>query len=190
MKNFKNFKMGSYVVAALFAGLVFFTSCNNDDVVQSDQTTTEARGVLGIKPAVPVTAQPLSCAEDLANDGCNFTSGTGTDFQNQYTMVTLMNSCRTEALPANCGWLNDTQIRTIAVDLNNCCYNGSVLNAQMNGWKQAAINARPASDYIITGYQRVNGFMMNYPYGPYRMEVNVTYRKKSCTFIPIGPIHN
>lgn len=177
-------------MAALFAGLVFFASCNNDDL-ESEKTATEARGNLNVKSVGEATPLPLtlSCAEDLLNDGCNFTTGTGTDAYNQYTMINLMNNCRTETVPAGCT-LGATTSAIIVARLNGCCYNGNVLNTQMDAWKQLAINARPAADYVITGYQLIRYYSVSYY--DYRLDINVTYRKKTCPSpgTPSGPTHS
>ncbi|WP_158629494.1 hypothetical protein [Flavobacterium microcysteis] len=180
MRNFKNFKTAHFFMAALFAGFVFFASCSNDDFVQHDETTKAARNFQNaqdIKSAGNLPAALPGCPENLTNDGCNFTSGSGIDQQNFYTMISLLNNCRTEALPAGCS-LSDTTTRIIVANLNGCCNSASALNAQMNAWKQLAMNVRPGSDYIITGYQLIRYYSVS-SYD-YRLDINVTYRKKTC----------
>jgi hypothetical protein len=175
-----------FFIVALFVGFITLASCEKDEAAtfEKEAVISKSSGPLNFSPAEnSASAASLSCAENLTNDGCNFTSGTGTDMQNQFTMVNLLNGCRTESVPAGCSLTAITATRTINADLSNCCYGPASLNAQMNGWKQLAMNARPASDYIITGYTRINGFMVT-AYGPYRMVISVTYRKKTCRVLP------
>ncbi len=188
MKNFKNFKTGHFFMAALFAGFVFFASCSNDESVQPDETTKAARSFQEAQPAKDVSLKSV-CPDDVTNNGCIFVSGMGNSSQNQFTMVGMLNNCKTEEPPLNCG-LGATELRTIDVDFSPYnCDDAATLNAYLNGINQQAINARPTSDFIITGYQRVRGYMVT-AYGPYRMELSFTYRKKVCSGTPSGPIHN
>lgn len=188
MKNFKEIKLGNYVIAVLFAGSLFFMSCNKEETVtpEKQEITAKAPGELNFKPGVNASAIS-SCPETLTNNGCNFTSGTGTDLQNQFTMVNLLNSCRVESLSPGCSWTTVTQTKLFNADLSNCCFSASSLNSQIDSWKQIAVSMRPGSDYVIIGYQRLNGFMVT-AYGPYRMSMSVTYRKKVCSRLPSEPV--
>lgn len=175
------------VTAILFTSAVFFASCSKEEATPSEKETITAKapGELNFQaPGSPVALQ--SCPETLVHDGCNFTSGTGTDLQNQFTMVTLLNNCRIESLSPGCSWTSTTQTKLFNADLSNCCFSASSLNAQIDSWKQIAVSMRPGSDYVITGYQRINGFMVT-AYGPYRMVICVTYRKKVCSRLPAEP---
>lgn len=189
MKKLKGIKLGTYVIVALFAGFLFFVSCNKEEIVtpEKQEITAKAPGELNFKPTESASAATQGCPETLTNDGCNFTSGTGTDLQNQFTMVTLLNSCRVESLSPGCSWTTVTQTKLFNADLSNCCFNASSLNSQIDSWKQIAVNMRPGSDYVIVGYQRINGFMVT-AYGPYRMGMSVTYRKKVCSRSPSEPV--
>ncbi|MFM9989405.1 hypothetical protein [Flavobacterium sp.] len=189
MKKSNKLKLGSTVIIALFANLVFFTSCDKDNNASSEnsekqETVLKNTDNLNFKSTDGNVAKIASCPETLTNDGCNFTSGYGTDLNSQFTMVNLLNSCRTESLPAGCSWSSYTETRFIDIDYSNCCYTANELNVKTDACKQLAINARPSSGYLITNYQRINGFMVT-TYGPYRMRVAVTYRAKSCRMIPI-----
>ncbi|MEO8516289.1 MAG: hypothetical protein ABI426_06075 [Flavobacterium sp.] len=188
MKKLKRIKLGSYVIVALFAGFLFFVSCNKEEAVtpEKQEVTAKAPGELNFK-AAENTSATSSCPETLTNDGCNFTSGTGTDLQNQFTMVNLLNSCRVESLSPGCRFTSVTQTKLFNADLSNCCFSASSLNSQIDSWKQIAVNMRPGSDYVIVGYQRLNGFMVT-TYGPYRMSISVTYRKKVCSRLPVEQI--
>jgi hypothetical protein len=176
----------SIKIAAFTVGFALIASCADDELA-ADNRSQNATGIEGIaeQPSNP-EPQSLSggCPDDLTDDGCNFTSGTGRDHPNQFLMVTMMNNCRTESLPSNCVWAgNITETRNIEVDLNNCCYPFSSLNWAMNSWKALAMSNRPASNYLITNYQRINGYMVT-AYGPYRMVIRVTYRKKGlCSVV-------
>lgn len=189
MKKLKGIKLGTYVIVALSAGFLFFVSCNKEEAVtpEKQEITAKAPGELNFKPGVSPSATSSSCPETLTNNGCNFTSGTGTDLQNQFTMVNLLNSCRVESLSPGCSWTSVTQTKLFNADLSNCCFSASSLNAQIDSWKQIAVSMRPGSDYVIVGYQRLNGFMVT-AYGPYRMSMSVTYRKKVCSRLPSEPI--
>lgn len=189
MKKLKRVKLGSYVTIALLAGFLFFVSCNKEEVAtpEKQEVTAKALGELNFKPTGSASAATSSCPETLTNNGCNFTSGTGTDLQNQFTMVNLLNSCRVESLTPGCSWTSVTQTKLFNADLSNCCFSFGSLNTQIDGWKQVAVNMRPGSDYVIVGYQRLNGFMVT-AYGPYRMSMSVTYRKKICSRLPSEPI--
>ncbi len=183
----KKLTLSRFFIVALFMSFAILASCEKDEAVtfEKEKTFSKSSEALNFSSTENSTSAASSaCAENLTNDGCNFTSGTGTDMQNQFTMVNLLNGCRTESVPAGCSLTAITTTRTINADLSNCCYGFASLNAQMNGWKQLAMNARPASDYIITGYTRINGFMVT-TYGPYRMVISVTYRKKTCRALPI-----
>ncbi|TGD57258.1 hypothetical protein [Flavobacterium humi] len=187
MKTFKKTNVMKSFAVALFASVVFFASCNKEEAVPSENEniTAKAPGELNFQP--PGSALTMqSCPETLVNDGCNFTSGTGTDLQNQFTMVSLLNSCRIESLSPGCSWTSTTQTKLFNADLSNCCFSAGSLNTQIDGWKQMAVSMRPGSDYVITGYQRINGFMVT-AYGPYRMVISVTYRKKVCSRLPAEP---
>ncbi|MGH2665178.1 hypothetical protein [Flavobacterium sp.] len=188
MKKLKQIKLGSYFIMALFAGSLFFVSCNKEDVVtpEKEEITAKAPGDLNFHAPGGAANTMQSCPETLTNDGCNFTSGTGTDLQNQFAMVTLLNSCRVESLSPGCSWTTVTQTKLFNADLSNCCFSANSLNAQIDSWKQIAVNMRPGSDYVIVSYQRINGFMVT-AYGPYRMGMSVTYRKKICSRLPAEP---
>lgn len=183
----KKWLNSSIKIAMLFLALSVVVSCSEDASLEERPTNERAiEGTPGetSNPGDSFGASLLSCPDDLTNDGCNFTAGTGRDHPNQFLMVNMMNNCRTEPLPSNCTWDgNITQTRTIEVDLNNCCYPFSSLNFAMNNWKALAIANKPASNYLITNYQRINGYMVT-TYGPYRMVIQVTYRKKGlCSLV-------
>lgn len=171
-------RVGAFLRYAAFAANLFFlASCSEEPL---HQETAAHQKIAKETPATGDSfgASLLSCPDNLTNDGCNFISGSGRDHPNQFLMVGLMNNCRTEALPANCSWDgNITQTHNIEVDLNNCCYPFSALNAAMNAWKALAASNRPASNYLIINYERIDGFMVT-SYGPYRMVIKVTYRKR------------
>jgi hypothetical protein len=169
-------------ITAFAVAFALLVSCADDELSADNR----AQGIEAL-PAdqTPDTFSALTgCPDDLVNDGCNFTSGTGRDHPNQYLMVDMMTPCRTEPLPSNCSWAagNITETRNIQVDLNNCCYPASSLTFQMNNWKAQAMSVRPSSSFLITDYERINGFMVT-PYGPYRMIIRVTYKKKGMCLV-------
>jgi hypothetical protein len=176
----------SIKIATLVTALTLLVSSCSEEV--STQERAQDERALEAAPTLEGSgtfgASLLACPNNLTNDGCNFTSGSGEDYPNQYLMVNMMNPCRTEGLPAGCAWDGYiTQTRDIEVDLSNCCYPFSSLNFQMNSWKGLAITNRPASNYLITNYQRISGYMVT-TYGPYRMKIRVTYRKKGlCSLV-------
>jgi hypothetical protein len=182
--TFKRWITSSIRITAFAVAFAFFVSCADDELSADNRSQA---GVAELPAGqTPDTFGALSgCDDNLTNDGCNFTSGEGRDHPNQYLMVDLMTPCRTEPLPANCTWAagNITETRTIEVDLSNCCFPASSLNFQMNNWKAQAMSVRPSSSYLITNYERINGYMVTV-YGPYRMVIRVTYRKKGlCTVV-------
>jgi hypothetical protein len=171
----------SIKIVMLIVSLAFLVSCQ--DQLLSEERSQSEPGISNQSPIADFNAAAMSCPDDLVNDGCNFTSGTGRDHPNQFLMVSMMNNCRTESLPANCAWDgNITQTQTMQVNLNNCCYPFNTFNAVLNGWKTTAQNNRPSGGYLITNYQRVTGYMAT-PYGPYVMVISVTYRKKGTCLI-------
>jgi hypothetical protein len=180
--SLKRWMNSSFKIAVFVMGITFLVSC--EDQLTSDDRSPNEQVLAEQSSPLNFSAAAMSCADNLANDGCNFTSGTGRDHPNQFLMVSMMNNCRTESLPPNCSWDgNQTQTRTMEVDLNNCCYPFNTFNAVMNGWKSLAQSNRPAGNYLITNYQRINGYMVTV-YGPYRMVISVTYRKKGlCALI-------
>lgn len=173
--------INSSKIAAFVVGFALLASCAEDEL--SRENTSQHSQVTEALTSdqssdLNFSASSVSCPDNLTNDGCNFTSGTGRDHPNQFLMVSMMNNCRTESLPSNCSWDgNITQTRDIEVDLNNCCYPFGTFNAVMNGWKALAASNRPAGNYLIIDYQRITGYMVT-TYGPYRMVIRVTYRKK------------
>jgi hypothetical protein len=181
MKTYlKKWMSSSIRITAIIAVFIFLASCQ--DQLSTERTHNES-ALPDQSANADFNAAAMSCPDDLANDGCNFTSGTGRDHPNQFLMVSMMNNCRTESLPANCSWDgNITQTQTMQVNLNNCCYPFNTFNAVLNGWKTLAQSNRPASNYLITNYQRVSGYMAT-PYGPYVMIISVTYRKKGTCLI-------
>jgi hypothetical protein len=186
MKTYvKKWITSSIKIAVITVVFALMASCQ-DQLMTEDRLQNET--TLSEQPAnVDFNAAAMSCPDDLINDGCNFTSGTGRDHPNQFLMVNMMNNCRTESLPANCSWDgNITQTQTIQVNLNNCCYPFSSLNAVLNSWKTLAQSNRPAANYLITNYQRVSGYMATV-YGPYVMVISVTYRKKGTCLMVAEP---
>lgn len=178
--------MSSIKIVIFVMSLALLASCQ-DQLLSEERSQHEP--ALTDQPSTPdFNAAAMSCPDNLANDGCNFTSGTGRDHPNQFTMIGMMNNCRTESLPANCSWDgNVTQTKIIQVNLNNCCYPFNTFNAVMNGWKTLAQNNRPSGNYLITNYTWVSGSMAT-PYGPYVMVIAVTYRKKGmCAIIGEAP---
>lgn len=169
----------SIKIATFIIAFAFVASCAEDESLTENRSQNEQLPeAMALDGSPFTTPSSIGCPDDLTNDGCNFTSGTGRDHPNQFLMVNMMNNCRTESLPSNCSWAgNITQTRDIEVDLNNCCYPFSAFNAVMNNWKAIAASNRPASNYLITNYQRITGYMVT-TYGPYRMVIRVTYRKK------------
>jgi hypothetical protein len=170
---------GSSLKIVAFVTFALLAACAEEEL-EAPEASRSAEAIEA--PTGEADSGPFSalggCPDDLTNDGCNFTSGTGRDHPNQYLMVNMMNNCRTEPLPSNCTWSgNITETRNIEVDLNNCCYPASSLNFQMNTWKALAASNRPASNFLITNYQRISGYMVT-SYGPYRMVIRVTYRKR------------
>ncbi|MDY8135562.1 hypothetical protein [Aquimarina sp. 2201CG5-10] len=182
-------KVNSKITLLIFIliGMIIFSSCEKDDLIineknqelkenstnKSSESTSESANYCSINGR-------SSCDDNLTNDGCNFTSGEGRDMPNQFLMVDMLNNCRTEPLPNNCNWHgNHIQTRIIEVDLSNCCSPAYALNSRLDSWKGLAMANRPNSSYIITNYERISGFMVT-TYGPYRMRIRVTYRKKIC----------
>lgn len=179
--------MNSSIKIAMFvASVALLASCQ--DQLLSEERSQHDLGITDQSTTPDFNAAAMSCPDNLAHDGCNFTSGTGRDHPNQFTMVSMMNNCRTEPLPANCSWDgNVTQTKIMQVNLNNCCYPFNTFNAVMNGWKSLAQSIRPAGNYLITNYTWVSGSMAT-PYGPYVMTIAVTYRKKGlCSIIAETP---
>lgn len=179
----KKWITSSIKIATLVVIFAFLASCAQDEAALEKSDAQVSQATLSDQPSTPFSTLSTGCPDDLENDGCNFISGTGRDHPNQYLMVDLMNGCRTEPLPSTCSWIGYTiQTRNIEVDLNNCCYPYSSLNAAMNNWKALAAANRPDSNYLITGYERINGYMVTV-YGPYRMVIKVTYRKKGMCLV-------
>lgn len=177
----KKLKLGSAFIIALFTGLVFITSCDKDNNTSLENPEKQERVLKNtdnLNFETNNVAKVSACPETLTNDGCNFTSGTGVEAQSQFTMINLLNGCRTESLPAGCRWTSNITTRYIDVDFNLSCCPASQLNIKTETIKHLAINAKPSSNYLITNYQRTSGFMVS-TYGPYRMRVLVTYREKS-----------
>ncbi|RZS93629.1 hypothetical protein [Aquimarina brevivitae] len=180
----------NYVLKGLAVMLISFVlfSCEKDDINFPEEPNNEQ--VLQKTDERPDQGSycvnyDRGCADDLIDDGCNFTSGNGRDMPNQYLMVDMLNDCRRETLPNNCSWVGNTTVTTtIEVDLNNCCYPFYALNSRLDSWKAQAQAAKPNSSYLITNYQRIGGYMVT-SYGPYRMKIRVTYRKKICALTPI-----
>ena len=180
---FKRWISSSIRIATFIAGFTLLVSCANDQLAPEDRSQNQQElSDQSVNPS-PFSAA-MSCPDNLTDDGCNFVTGSGRDHPNQFTMVGMMNNCRTESLPAGCSWAgNVTQTKIIEVDLNNCCYPFSSLNFAMNSWKALAASNRPAGNYLIINYQRINGYMVTV-YGPYRMVIQVTYRKKgNCAVV-------
>ena len=185
MKNFSTNQVLKGVFY-IFLSLILF-SCEKEEIInETDQTSEEL--ILKTEERPDNSYCPnydRSCSDDLINNGCDFISGNGRDMPNQYLMVDMLNNCRTEPLPSNCSWQGYiTETNDIEVDLNNCCYPAYALNSRLDSWKNLATSAKPNSSYLITNYQRISGFMVT-PYGPYRMKIRVTYRKKICALTPI-----
>ena len=187
MKTLKTKNLFS-IVLIIFLTVFIITSCNKEEIPSIEEGNSKKellqnKSHEGEEDYSVCNESRLSC-DTLTDDGCNFLTGEGKDFSEQYLMVNMLNNCRTEALPSNCGWAsgNITQTRTIQVDLNNCCSPASALNARLNGWKGLAVANKPNSSYLITSYQRTGGFMVT-TYGPYRMNIKVTYRKKACQIV-------
>lgn len=171
----------------LVAFLCFANSCETEDIsLENDQKTLEKELVLDKQSLNGKESSGLSESsyekssncQGLQNDGCNFTSGCDREFPNMYLMVDMMNNCRTESLSSNCSWQSDIQTRILTISLTNCVYPDYAMNARLNNWKQAAINNKPNSSYLITGYECLGGSQNGY--GPFEMRLKVTYRKKSC----------
>lgn len=187
--NFTRWINSSIKIATLVVAFAILASCEDKlatDNRPQDVPLVDAKSPDQV-PSPSLFSTSASCSDDLANDGCNFTSGSGRDYPNQFLMVAMMSNCRTEGLPAGCSWDgNITQTKIIEVDLSNCCYPFSSFNFTLNSWKALAVSNRPASDYLITNYQRINGYMVT-TYGPYRMVIQVTYKKKACSRIIGSP---
>ncbi len=116
------------------------------------------------------------CPDDLVDNGCKYTSGTGRDMSERTRMFPLLNSCYTEPIPSYYVWDgNQIQTRSLSIDLDNCCYTSDVINYKLGSMKQIALNNKPYK-HLITGYARIGGYMVT-PYGPYRMTYRVYYRK-------------
>lgn len=117
-----------------------------------------------------------ACPDDLADDGCTFISGTGRDMSIDYKIINILNSCRIPDLPSYYVWDgNQTQTRIITIDYNNCCYSYESMNGKINRIVGSAMGSRP-HHYLVRNYRRVSGQRVTV-YGPYRVTIEVTYRK-------------
>lgn len=190
MKKLKMRHKIKYSFVFFCIGLFLITSCEKEELktekIENEVENISTKRIHQEDGSEGVCyANRASCPDNLTNNGCDFTSGSGRDMPNQYLMVNLLNNCRRESLPSNCSWWsgNITQTRTIYVYLNNCCYPASAMTGRLNSWKNAAVSAKPNSSYLITNYERIGGVMLNHPYGPYRMSIRVTYRKKICSVV-------
>lgn len=179
----------SFLIVCVCIGAFLITSCEQEEELRIEKLEENAEEITtkgleqGEGAGGVCYVGRASCSDNLTNDGCDFTSGNGRDMPNQYLMVDMLNNCRRESLPSNCNWWSSiTQTRVIKVDLNNCCYPASAMTGRLNTWKDAAMYARPSSSYLITNYERIGGFMVTV-YGPYRMSIRVTYRKKICSAV-------
>ncbi|MBQ4821899.1 hypothetical protein [Aquimarina sp. MMG016] len=190
MKNL-NSKNTNHLFFLLLLSLFIFSSCERDELtsIETESDYIEQSDTKNLEHETQTSSQCYStnrgsCDDNLTNNGCNFTTGQGRkgrDMPNQYLMVNMLDNCRTEQLPANCSWVgNHTQTRVIEVDLNNCCSPAYALNSRLDNWRDLAIANKPDSSYLITDYERIYGFMVT-SYGPYRMRIRVTYRKKICS---------
>ncbi|WP_128755218.1 hypothetical protein [Aquimarina sediminis] len=185
MKNLKAFNQLKCFVLILCIGTFLMTSCEQDEELKLEklEEITTKKSEKGEEISGECYVGRASCPDNLTNNGCDFTSGSGRDMPNQYLMVDMLNNCRRQSLPSNCSWWsNITETRVIKVDLNNCCYPAYAMTGRLNSWKNAAVAARPSSAYLITNYERIGGFMVT-TYGPYRMSIRVTYRKKICSAV-------
>ena len=170
----KRIKALSFLACTLLFSVFTLVSCEKEEVtenvIENGQTKVENDNW--------GTKNSRSCPDDLINNSCNFTSGNGRDYPNQYTMVNLLDNCHRESLPNGCNWTSDIVTKTIYVHLNNCCKSANTLNANIDSWMQKAKDERPSGGYLIVGYERTGGLMES-TFGPYRMYIKVTYRRKS-----------
>ncbi|CAM1373416.1 conserved hypothetical protein [Tenacibaculum litopenaei] len=177
----------SWVVLGMLSMVI--VSCSSEDLV----TPPDTSGTTGVEVESKTTvgkdvemAAPISPpCNSLIDDGCSYTSGSGSPYVHQNNMISMMNQCRTEPL-GNCNWApgNTYVYREFWVEIKNCCTPAYALNAHMDGWKTKAQALRPGKGYIITGYTRVTGHFYNGGYS-YRMKIRVQFRLTSmCWNLP------
>ncbi|WP_074407959.1 hypothetical protein [Aquimarina megaterium] len=175
----------NYLIFILFTGIFLITSCEKEElkVEKSKNNIDEISITENKKSNNDDCLDKIPNKGSLVSDGCNFTSGQGTDFENRDLMIDMLNNCRTEPLLQNCVWAgNRIRTKNIYVNLINCDQYWYTLNDELDSWKQMAINERPFSDssFIITKYEIKNEFFTP-PYGPYQIKIEVSYRKKICS---------
>jgi hypothetical protein len=139
-------------IALVFAGcqtdnLQKEKQASNLPTIKSETSGKSVFGGTGTEGDGSGTAETASvaCANNFTNDGCNFTSGSGLNYQYASTMATLMNACRTET-PGGCAWDGyQTTTVTLNMDYNGCCESYSTMNSYLNNLKAQAQSSRPGS---------------------------------------------
>lgn len=180
MKNLKNVILGIGLASILIAG------CQKEDLnepilVEKEATQSFLKDTSTSKDD---KNRAVVCDNNMTNDGCQFTSGESLDvYQAQY-FEPLLDNCYTETLENNCSWMgNYTVKQQFYIYFDACCTSYTVMNSRLNGIKASAQSFAP-SNYLIIDYRIFGGVMLNYPYGPKRYTVEVTYRKKICSLSP------
>ena len=170
----KRIKALSFLACTLVFSVFTLVSCEKEGI--NDNLNENTQNV--VDDTNWGTKNTRSCPDNLTYNSCNFTSGDGRDYPNQFTMVNLLDNCHRESLPNGCSWTSTYETKTIYVHLDNCCKSAAQLNANIDSWMQKAKDERPAGGFLIVDYERTGGLMES-TFGPYRMYVKVTYRKKS-----------
>ncbi len=176
MKNF------IYVFFAFAVIASFSCQEQNDELLQTPEQSFSFDDQSG-----ETCSARSSCDNEMPHDGCNFTSGEhtySTDLADEYE--TLLNNCHTEPLPSNCSWAAGP-ITTYVINYhpaNWCCYDFNAHNFRVDQIMQAAQSTRPASNYLITGYE-VSHYVLSQP----NFKVKVTYRKRGMCSLPADKVH-
>jgi hypothetical protein len=162
--------------------LFYFVLASNLGIaVTKAETPQEQNGPVVVPktfgPFVFAAAGAKSSTSGLTNNGCTYTGGSDTDMSQMAwpsPMEGLINSCKVNKLPVGCKFSGPPQSRYIQRDLSNCQTPFTALNASM-----ISIASDVPSGTILTNVDFQNGNMIT-AYGPYRLNILVTFRPISC----------